>query len=313
MNKLISTKNRVFISLVGPSKTGKSQLTYNWLKIGSFQPKFGKIFFYQHSQPLHDVMQKEIENLEFVQGVSFEFIDSLKNNGTKYLLIFDDSCEETCDSKACVDIPTAGRHRGLSTICIKHNLFHQSKLGRDVELQNTHIVLFNSPRDVMQVTTLSTQLGLGSELVDWYRDATSVPFGHLLIDLSARTDDRLRYCTNSGSVPSKFYVRERLEFLRTLDEEHTKSLYSPSVPIAFPQMQNSLPSVLPKRVFPVSMRMHSKSNQRKLAKHKKTSRGQVSRRSVATIAKKNNLEAKKKRSVIRKRISTNSSHYTSRH
>ena len=38
----------------------------------------------------------------------------------------------------------------------------------------------------MQVTTLSTQLGLGSELVDWYRDATSVPFGHLLIDLSPR-------------------------------------------------------------------------------------------------------------------------------
>ena len=27
----------------------------------------------------------------------------------------------------------------------------------------------------MQVTTFSTQLGLGSELVDWYRDATSVP------------------------------------------------------------------------------------------------------------------------------------------
>ena len=33
MNKSISTKNRVFISLVGPSKTGKSQLIYNWLKI----------------------------------------------------------------------------------------------------------------------------------------------------------------------------------------------------------------------------------------------------------------------------------------
>ena len=143
-------------------------------------------------------MQKEIENLEFVQGVSFEFIDSLKNNGTKYLLIFDDSCEEICNSKAFVDIATAGRHRGLSTNYIKHNLFHQSKLGRDVELQNTHIVLFKSPRDVMQVTTLSTQLGLGSELIEWYRDATSVPFGHLLIDLSPRTDDRLRYCTNSG-------------------------------------------------------------------------------------------------------------------
>ena len=196
MNKLISTKNRVFISLVGPSETGKSQFIYNWLKIGTFQPKFDKVyFFYQHSQPLYDVMQKEIENLEFVQGVNFEFIDSLKNNGTKYFLIFDDSWEEICNSKDFVDIATAGRHRGLSTIYIKHNLFHQSKLGRDVELQNTHIVPFKSPRDVMQVTTLSTQLGPGSELVDSYRDATSVPFGHLLVDLSPRTDDRLRYRT----------------------------------------------------------------------------------------------------------------------
>ena len=134
-------------------------------------------------------MQKEFENLEFVLRVNFEFIDSLKNNGTKYLLLFDDSCEEIYNSKAFVDIAVAGRHPGLSTIYIKHNLFHQSKLGRDVELQNTHIFLFNSPRDVMQVTTLSTQLGLGSELVDWYRDPTSNLFGCLLIALSPRTDD----------------------------------------------------------------------------------------------------------------------------
>ena len=229
------------------------------------------------------------------------------------MLIFDDSCEKICNSKAFVDIATAGRHQGLSTIYIKHNLFHQSKLGRDVELQNTHIVLFKSPRDVMQVTTLSTQLGLGSELVDWYRDATSVPLGHLFIDLSPQTDDRLNYCTNSGSVPSKLYIPQRLKPLRTLDDEHTKVPYSPSVPIAFPQMQKSLSSVLPKRVYPVSMRKHSKSAQRKLANQEKTSRGNISRRSLVTIAKKNNLEAKKKRSVVRKRIATNRRHYNSRH
>ena len=142
MNKLISTKNQVFISLVGPSETGKSQLIYNWLKIGIFQPNFDKIYFFnQHSQPHYNVMQNEIENLEFVRGVNFEFIDSLKNNGTKYLLTFDDSCEEICNSKAFVDIATAGRHRGLSTISIKHNLFHQSKPGRDVELQHSHCSL----------------------------------------------------------------------------------------------------------------------------------------------------------------------------
>ena len=109
-------------------------------------------------------MQKEIENLEFVQGVNFEVIDSLKNNGTMYLLKIDDSCGEICNSKAFVNIATTGRHRGLCTIYIKHikhNLFHQSKPGRDVELQNAHNVLFKSPRDLMQVTTFSEQLGLG--------------------------------------------------------------------------------------------------------------------------------------------------------
>ena len=203
-------------------------------------------------------MQKESESLEFVEGVNSKFIDSLRKNGREYLLKFDFSCEETCNWKAFVDIATAERHRGPSKIYIKHNILQQSKLGRVIELQNTHIVLFKSPRDMMQVTTLGAQLGLGSELVDWYRDAASVPFGHLLIDLSPRTDDRLRYCTNSGSVPSNFYITDHLKHLRTLDDKHTESLYSPSVSIAFQQMQKSLSSVLPRRVYPFSIRIYSK-------------------------------------------------------
>ncbi len=196
MNKLISTKNRIFISLVEPSDSGETYLIHECLKVGTFPPKFDNIyFFHQHPQPLYDVMQKEIDILEFVQGVHFEFINSLKFNGTEYLLIFDDSCAEICNSKEFLDIATAGRHRALSTIYIKHNLFHQSKLGTD-----TLIVLFEPPRDVQQVATLSVQLGLGSALVDWYRVATSVLFGHLLIDLSPRIDDRLRYCANSGKI-----------------------------------------------------------------------------------------------------------------
>ena len=163
----------------------------------------------------------------------------------------------------------------------------------------------------MQVTLLGAQLGPGSELVDWYRDATSVPIGHLLIDVSPGTEDRLRYCTNTGSVPSKFYIPQRLEHLRTLEDEHTKSLYSPSVPVAFPQMQKPLSSVLPKKVYPVSMRKHSKATQRKLGSYRKTSRGKVSRRSLVTIAIKDNLEAKKKRSG--KRIATIGHHFNSRH
>ena len=137
----------------------------------------------------------------------------------------------------------------------------------------------------MQVTTPSTQLGLGSELVDCYRDATSVPFDHLLIDLSPRTDDRLRYCTNTRSIPSKFYILDRLKESKFLDDEHTKSLYSPSVPIVFPQLQKSFPSVLPKRIFPVSLRMHIKSAQRKPGKQKKSSHGKIPRWASKIVSK----------------------------
>ena len=175
--------------MVGPSEFGKIQLIYEWLTNGSIQPKFDKIYFlYQYYQSLYDLMQKEIDCIEFIKGMNFELIDSLKNNGTKYLLIFDDSCEEVCSFKEFVKTATAGRHRVLSTKYNKHNLFHKSTLGRDIELQTTHIALFKSPRDVMQTNTHSIQLG--SSLVDWYRDATSVPFGHLLIDLSQRTNRR---------------------------------------------------------------------------------------------------------------------------
>ena len=123
MNKLISTRNRIFISLVGPSDSGETYLIHEWLKVGTLQPKVYKIYFlYQHPQPLYDFMQKEIDNLEFVQNVHFEIINSLKNNGTKYLLIFDDSCARTCICKEFVDITTSDRHRGFSAIYIKHNL-----------------------------------------------------------------------------------------------------------------------------------------------------------------------------------------------
>ena len=79
--------------------------------MGSFPPKLGKVyFFYQPFQQLYYFRQRETENLEFVQGVNFDFFDLLQNNSSKYLLHFGDSNEETCKSKSFVGSSTAGRH-----------------------------------------------------------------------------------------------------------------------------------------------------------------------------------------------------------
>ena len=56
-------------------------------------------------------MSRHVKNIQFIEGVDFEFIQILPNNGTKYSLIFDDSCKEISRSKDFVKIATAGRHR----------------------------------------------------------------------------------------------------------------------------------------------------------------------------------------------------------
>ena len=197
-------KNCVFRSLVGPSERGSRNFFTIVPMLKYFKQNLTKFIFLFITRSHFTMSCKKLDDPKFVQGVNFKILDSLKNNGTRYLLIFDKSSERVCISLASADFATASRHRGLRTIDIKTNLFHQSKLRRDVEFQNMPLVLFKSTRDVMQVSTLSAQFGLVPKLVDWYREATSVVYGYFLTDLLTRTDDRLRYCTNAGSIPSKF-------------------------------------------------------------------------------------------------------------
>ena len=46
MNKTISTKERVFILLVGPSGSGKSHLIFEWLKLVHFNQSLTKVFIF---------------------------------------------------------------------------------------------------------------------------------------------------------------------------------------------------------------------------------------------------------------------------
>ena len=231
MNKLISTEDRVFMSLVGPSASGKSHLIFQMLKAGTFVPKFDKIFyFYQFFQNLYIRMQRDIENIEFIGSLDFDFIDNLPNDGTKYLLIFDDSCDEISRSKKFEKLATAGRHRNLNCIYVKHNLFHKASTGRDTELQNTHIILFKSPRDVQQINVLGKQLGLGSDLKQWYSDATSKPYGHILIDLTPKTPDSLRFCSDITSFPTVFYLPNSRSRVTEINDQKTGLLYSKASP-----------------------------------------------------------------------------------
>ena len=68
---------------------------------------------------------------------------------------FYDSCEEISSSKGFVKTASTGRHKGMITEYIKHNLFHQGRLGRSVDMQDTHIVSLKPLRDFLIMNTLS--------------------------------------------------------------------------------------------------------------------------------------------------------------
>ena len=84
MNKLIFTTNPRLYTIGWSIRHGKITnylpLAQNWNLPANLRHN---LFLNQQSQPSYIVMQKEIDHLVFVQGVHFEFQDSLINNGTK--------------------------------------------------------------------------------------------------------------------------------------------------------------------------------------------------------------------------------------
>ena len=107
----------------------------------------------------------------------------------------------------------------------KNNFFHTSTNGRDNELQHTHMVLFKSPRDVQQIDVLGKQLGLGNTQRKWYVDATSTPYGHLMIDLSPESNDLLRYSTDVTSFPSEFFLPSSKSGVTPMKDRNSGLLY----------------------------------------------------------------------------------------
>ena len=141
--------------------------------------------------------------------------------------MFDDSCEEIFNEKEFSKLATAGRHRNISVIYVKHNLFQQSRWSRTIDLNTTHIILFKSPRDTQQISFIGRQLNNAQFLKESYELATKEPFGHLLVDLDPKTSDVLRYCSNIVPPgPSIFYLPSAKAVITNLSDERERSLYA---------------------------------------------------------------------------------------
>ena len=66
-----------------------------------------------------------------------------------------------------------------------------------MSLNSHYIVLVKNARDATQVANLARQMypGKSTFMIEAFKNATSTPYGYLLIDLKQETDDKLRLRT----------------------------------------------------------------------------------------------------------------------
>ena len=168
-------------------------------------------------------MQRVIPGIEFLKYSGFDITKKLSH----CLLIYDDSCEEIFNDKEFVKIATSGRHRKVHVIYVKHNLFHQSKWSRTIDLNTTHIILFKSLRDIQQIECLGKQLNCLQLIKEAYKLATAEPFGELMIDLDPKTSQGLRFSSQLiGPAPSIFYISSPEAVITTITNEKETFAYA---------------------------------------------------------------------------------------
>lgn len=236
--------------VVGPSECGKTQLIFNMLTTNTFYQPFDKIYYcYRHWQEIYSAFRKSINNIEFIQISSdnFEIINTLTNEikpfspakttglggaeqeQVKYktLMIFDDLAEELLKNDDFSNLSTSGRHKNISVIFIKHNLYQQGKHSVTIDKNTTHLILMKNPRAGRQIQLLGTELGNRKFLEECYRKAVEEqPYGHLLIDLTNHCIEPLRYSSSIAGGPSFFWIPRKNARTTVVNDKNTNDLYS---------------------------------------------------------------------------------------
>lgn len=188
------TLKHPFTSVIsGPSGCGKSEFVKRLIRDAHtmIHPAPDKVIW------CYGVWQKgyeECANVDFREG--FNCLQDIEAPGNK-LLIIDDLMMET-DKTVSQLFTKQSHHYSCSVIYITQNLFSKNKEQRTINLNTHYLVLFKNPRDASQIMHLAKQMYPGHTMFiqEAYRDATSQPYGYLLVDFKQDTPEHLRLRTN---------------------------------------------------------------------------------------------------------------------
>ena len=183
--------------ICGQTQSGKSHLVRSMLHHleGLFCPVPTRVIYcYGEYQKEFD----EMSNVELVEGFPNDLY-ALTNDHENSLVVMDDLMAQCSNDQRVSDLFTRGsHHRGISVMYLTQNLFPPGKLSRTISLNSHYMLIFRNPRDSLGITTLAKQMfpKRGDYLLESYHDATSKPYGYLLIDCHQLTPENMRLRTN---------------------------------------------------------------------------------------------------------------------
>ena len=85
-------------------------------------------------------------------------------------------------------------HYDTSVVFLVQNVFEKTAEHRTISLNAHYMVIFKNPRDGSQITHLARQMfpQNAKRMIDAYKEATSRPHSHLVVDLTQETPDLFR-------------------------------------------------------------------------------------------------------------------------
>ena len=206
-------KHPTTIVLAGPTQCGKTHFLITAIREQCFKPEPQRIVWvYGEMQSAYMDLARNIPGIEFIKGYTNELYETFDPRVCN-LLILDDQMENKAahkrgDNDVTKFFTQGSHHRNLTVVYIVQNLFNQDAAMRTISLNTHYMVIFKNPRDATQIRTLGQQMYPDNPrmLVEAYRDATSKPYGYLLLNLRPDACDALRILTDVFEKQPTAYV-----------------------------------------------------------------------------------------------------------
>ena len=152
-------------------------------------------------------------HVQFVEGIPEDIPCLFPPACRPGVLGLDDLMRHCSDDERIFDLFTkVSHHCDVTCIYLTQNLFPP---GRCISLNAHYIIAFNNPRDTLGLRTLAQQAFSRQVPFVWesFQDATSQPFGYLMLDLHTRTQNIQQVRTRILPTEHRFpivYVKKEM-------------------------------------------------------------------------------------------------------